>query len=249
MVPSFENVTEGAMAADDPMTVDERRKYLRQMQKRYRRASRKGRNQLLDEMEAVIHLHRKSLTRLMKGDLARKARSRQRGRTYGIEVVRALKVIAESFDYLCAERLQPNLVWMAEHLAAHGEFELSPGLLRQLGQISVSPARRILGNESQPGHFETDLVHHCGISASCQYVHTLQMVDVATGWSERAATLGRSYLAIQDGFRRILARLPFKVLEIHPDNDSAFFNVHLAKFWKNTAKDIQHSRSREWHKN
>jgi len=280
MVPSFENVTEGAMAADDPMTVDERRKYLRQMQKRYRKASRKGRSQLLDEMEAVIHLHRKSLTRLMKGDLARKARSRQRGRTYGIEVVRALKVIAESFDYLCAERLRPNLVWMAEHLAAHGEVELSPGLIGQLGKISVStvrrilkklgqdeprlprkgpqeanryrrnvPVRRIPWNESQPGHFETDLVHHCGISASGQYVHTLQMVDVATGWSERAATLGRSYLVIQDAFRRILARLPFKVLEIHPDNDSAFFNVHLAKFWKNTAKDVQHSRSREWHKN
>ena len=268
------------MAADDPMTVDERRKYLRQMQKRYRKASRKERTGLLDEMEAVIHLHRKSLTRLVNGDLGRKARSRQRGRTYGIEVVRALKVIAESFDYLCAERLQPNLVWMAEHLAAHGELELSPGLLGQLGKASVStvrrilkklgqdqprlprkgpqeanryrrnvPVRRIPWNESQPGHFETDLVHHCGISASGQYVHTLQMVDVATGWSERATTLGRSYLVIQDAFRRILARLPFKVLEIHPDNDSAFFNAHLAKFWKNTAKDIQHSRSREWHKN
>jgi hypothetical protein len=280
MVPSNESVTEGAMAADDPMTIDERRKYLRQMQKRYRIATRKGQKQLLDEMEAVAHLHRKSLTRLMNGDLARKPRSRQRGRTYGLEVVRALKVIAESFDYLCAERLQPNLVWMAEHLAAHGEVELSPGLLGQLGQISVStvrrilkklgqdeprlprkgpqeanryrrnvPVRRIPWNESQPGHFETDLVHHCGISASGQYVHTLQMVDVATGWSERVATLGRSYLAIQDAFRRLLARLPFQVLEIHPDNDSAFFNAHLAKFWKTTAKHVQHSRSREWQKN
>jgi hypothetical protein len=268
------------MAADDPMTIDERRKYLRHMQKRYRRASRKGQKLLLDEMEAVTQLHRKSLTRLMNGDLARKPRSRQRGRTYGIEVVRALKIIAESFDYLCAERLRPNLVWMAEHLAAHGEVELSPGLLRQLGRISVStvrrilkklaqdeprlprkgpqeanryrrnvPVRRIPWNESQPGHFETDLVHHCGISASGQYVHTLQMVDVATGWSERAATLGRSYLVMQDAFRRILARLPFPVLEIHPDNDSAFFNAHLAKFWKDTVKDLQQSRSREWHKN
>ena len=280
MVLSNENVTEGAMAVDDPMTVDERRKYLRQMQKRYRKASHKGKKQLLDEMEAVSHLHRKSLTRLMNGDLARKPRCRQRGRTYGIEVVRALKVIAESFDYLCAERLRPNLVWMAEHLAAHGELELSPGLLGQLSQISVStirrtlkklaqdqprlprkgpqeanryrrsvPVRRIPWNERQPGHFETDLVHHCGLSASGQYLHTLQMVDVATGWSERVATLGRSYLAIQDGFRRILARLPFKVLEVHPDNDSAFFNAHLARFWKDTAKHVQHSRSREWHKN
>ena len=38
---------------------------------------------------------------------------------YGSEVSYALSVIAESFDYLCAERLTPNLVWMANHLAAH----------------------------------------------------------------------------------------------------------------------------------
>ena len=53
--------------------------------------------------------------------------------------------------------------------------------------------RRIAWNEQHPGHFETDLVHHCGATASGQYVHTLQMVDVATGWSERVAILGRGY--------------------------------------------------------
>ena len=90
------------MAVDDPMSVDERRKSLRQMQERYRKACRQGRKQLLDEMEAVSHLHRKSLIRLMNGDLGRQPRCRQRGRTYGIEVVRALQVLAESFDYLCA---------------------------------------------------------------------------------------------------------------------------------------------------
>lgn len=61
-------------------------------------------------------------------------------------------------------------------------------------------------------------------------MNTLQMIDVAPGWSERVATLGRGYRVVEDGFRRILARLPFQVLEIHPDNDSAFFNAHLDRF-------------------
>lgn len=268
------------MAADDPMTVDERRKYLRTMQKRYWKASPKERTRLLDEMQAVVDLHRKSLTRLMNGDLARNPRTKQRGRSYGIDVQRVVQVIAEAFDYLCAERLQPNLVWMAEHLAAHGELHLPPGIVQQLEKIGLStlrrmlhrlsqdqprlprkgpeeanrfrrnvPARRIPWNEPEPGHFETDLVHHCGISASGQYVHTLQLIDVATGWSERAATLGRSYRVIQDAFQRILARLPFPVLEIHPDNDSAFFNAYLEKYWQHAVNQLQLSRSRPWNKN
>ena len=62
------------MSTDDRMTIDERRKYLRVMKKRYRQASKKGRGELLDEMEAVTDLHRKSLVRLMKGSLRRKHR-------------------------------------------------------------------------------------------------------------------------------------------------------------------------------
>jgi hypothetical protein len=35
-----------------------------------------------------------------------------------------------------------------------------------------------------------DAVHHCGNSAAGHYVHTMQMFDVATGWTEQVATLG-----------------------------------------------------------
>jgi len=77
----------------------------------------------------------------------------------------------------------------------------------------------------------------------------VQMVDVATGWTEQVATLGRSSLAMEDGFRRILGRLPFRVLEIHPDNGSEFLNAHLVRFWKDTVKDVTLSRSRPFHKN
>lgn len=269
------------MPADDKMTVDERRKYLRQMQKRYRGADRPTREQLLDEMEYVTELHRKSLIRLMAGCLERAPRTQQRGRTYGVSVARAVQVIAESLDYPCAERLTPNLVWMANHLAAQGELQVTPEVLAQLGEISLStvhrlaadwqpdiprrlprggperanqvlrevPMKRIAWDESQPGHFEVDLVHHCGPSASGDYVHTLQMIDVCTGWSERMAVLGRSYVVMQDAFRWLSCRLPFPVLEIHPDNGSEFFNNHLLRFWKDRVQGVLLSRSRPYQKN
>ena len=268
------------MSDEDNMTIDERRKYLRTMRKRYVRAERKERGRLLDEMETVIGLHRKSLIRLMNGSLARKRRLKQREKSYGPEVDDALRVIAESLDHICAERLTPNLVWMAKHLAAHGEMEVTPQLLEKLEQISIStvrrhlahlqqdqprlprkgperanrvardiPMKRIPWDEPEPGHFEVDLVHHCGPSPSGEYVHTLQMIDVTTGWSERMAALGRSYLVMEAAFRRILARLPFPVLEIHPDNGSEFLNDHLVRFFRETVRDLQLSRSRPYHKN
>ncbi len=268
------------MSTDEKMTIDERRKYLSMMRKRYVASSKAERGKLLDEMEAVTGMHRKALIRLLRGPLVRQRREKQRGKTYGAEVDAALRLIAESLDYVCAERLQPSLVKMADHLAAHGELTITPEVRAALAHISVStvrrhlkdapqerprttrrrpcaansalrdiPMRRIPWDEPQPGHLEADLVHHCGASASGEYVHTLQLIDVATGWSERVALLGRSYRAMQDALTRCLARLPFELHEIHPDNGAEFFNQHLRRFFQDTMPGVTLSRSRPYHKN
>ena len=75
------------------------------------------------------------------------------------------------------------------------------------------------------------------------------MIDVATGWSERVAVLGRGQQAMEGGFRRILERLPFAVKELHPDNGSEFFNNHLVRFWGETITGLTLSRSRPHQKN
>jgi hypothetical protein len=54
---------------------------------------------------------------------------------------------------------------------------------------------------------------------------------------------------MKDGFRRILARLPFSVQEFHPDNGSEFFNNHMRRFWHGLKPKPQLSRSRPYHKN
>ena len=61
--------------------------------------------------------------------------------------------------------------------------------------------------------------------------------------------LSRSYVVTKDGFERILARLPFTIREIHPDNGSEFLNHHLVRFWKKEIKGLSLSRSRPYYKN
>ncbi len=263
------------------MTIPERRKYLARMLPRYLAADRPQQSLLLTEMQTVTGLHRKSLLRLLNASsLARQPRSRQRTRTYGAPVDDALRLIWETLDYVCAERLTPALVSTAHLLAHHGELTLTDDLLAQLGQISVAsvqrrlsrftqdtprlprkgperanriakaiPMRTIPWDQAEPGHFEVDLVHHGGPSPIGDFVYTLQLIDVATGWSERVAILGRSQLRMEEGFRRVLARLPFPVKELHSDNGSEFLNDHLVRFFGEAITGLQLSRSRPYQKN
>lgn len=265
----------------EQMSIHERRTYLQIMLPRYTAANRFVQSQLLDEMHAVTGLHRKSLIRLLHAETwARQPRQRQRGKTYNHTIDDALRLMAETLDYVCAERLQPALPWLARTLAQHGELELTPQLLEQLENISVStvrrrlahfgqdvphlprqrptrgtrlaqtiPMRRIPWDEPTPGHFETDLVHHCGERAQGEYVYTLQMLDVTTGWSERVAIYGRSQRAMVAGFQKIENRLVFPLLEIHPDNGSEFLNDHLVRYFRDRAQVPLLSRSRPYQKN
>jgi len=269
------------MPTEDAMTVTERRKYLKRMQMRYAAAKRAERGKLLTEMQQVTGLHRKSLTRLMHAaSLERKPRSKQRARTYGLATEQVIVRVWESRDYICAERLTPGLLSMAQHLARFEPLGLTSQVQEQLATISRSTVARILrkhrsrvrrlpqkGAEranaatqgvpmgripwdtQEPGHFEVDLVYHSGESTAGLHGHTIQLLDIATGWSERAAVLGRSQQAMEGGFERILQRLPFAVKELHPDNGSEFFNHHLVRYWKDKLRGVHLSRSRPWHKN
>lgn len=269
------------MPADDEMTIDERRKYLKRMEPRYRAGTKEQRGELLGEMEQVTGLHRKSLIRLLgRASLEPASRQQQRGIVYGAAVDDVIRVVWESLDYIGAERLTPALLPMAEHLVQLDELHLSPEVAAHRGRISCSTVQRILTrlrqdtprlprrgpeqanklraavpmeripwNTAEPGYFEVDLVHQGGASSGGTYLHTLQMIDAATGWSERVAAVGRSEEAMEGGFRRLQGRVPFAIKHLHADNGSEFFNDHLVRYWGETITGLTLSRSRPYHKN
>jgi hypothetical protein len=270
------------MLSEENMNVNERRKYLKLVVPRYSKAGRRERGELLKEMGEVTELHRKSLIRLMHmPSLERSAKKpRFKRRRYGPAVEDVVRVVWESLDYVCAERLTPVLLTTARQLAAWEELALTSEVEEKLSVISRATVQRLLQrfqldtpklprrkpqppnrllreipmgrldwDIDLPGSFETDLVHHCGTIAAGEYVHTLQLVDIATGWSERVAIFGRSQAAMVKGFKRVQERLPFPIHHLHPDNGSEFFNDHLIRYFGEEVTGLRLSRSRPYRKN
>jgi len=102
-------------------------------------------------------------------------------------------------------------------------------------------------DEQKPGFVEIDLVAHCGTSTAGSYLCTLDMVDLATGWTECDAAIDKSQKAVFAALERLRARLPFPLLGIDSDNGSEFINEHLVR-WCGREK-ITFTRCRAYHKN
>jgi hypothetical protein len=102
-------------------------------------------------------------------------------------------------------------------------------------------------DDARPGFLELDLVAHCGDSAGGEYIHTLDTVDISTGWSVCVAVPNRGQLAVFGALQIVRQRLPFPLRGIDSDNDSAFINDHLYRYTQR--EQITFTRSRPYKKN
>lgn len=102
-------------------------------------------------------------------------------------------------------------------------------------------------NRNELGNIQIDLVEHCGQSARGEFLCTLSTTDIATGWWEGEAVLGRGQLNTTLGLDRIKHRFPFNWKRIHSDNGTEFINAHLFNYTQK--EDLGFSRSRPYKKN
>ena len=98
-----------------------------------------------------------------------------------------------------------------------------------------------------PGFCQIDTVGHEGGDPNGVFRHTLTVTDVATGWTENAAIMGKGERRTQQAFADIRLRLPFDLQGVHADNGSEFINHHLARWC--TQQQITLTRSRPSRKN
>jgi hypothetical protein len=99
-----------------------------------------------------------------------------------------------------------------------------------------------------PGYCECDMVEHCGgVKEGGNFVHTLTVTDIHSGWTECAALAIREQTLVVEGIRAIAQRLPFALRGLDTDNDSAFMSETLQGYCN--TYHIEWTRSRAYHKN
>jgi len=79
------------------------------------------------------------------------------------------------------------------------------------------------------------------------FVHTLVGTDISSGWTEFIPLLAREQSLVVEGLDVIFQQIPFPILGIDSDNDSAFINDTLLVFCRK--HHIEFTRSRAYYKN
>ena len=204
------------------------------------------------------------------------ATPRRRGPTYSPASVRILAQIWKAAGYPWSARLKALLPqwlpWARIHirsLTPEVESELLKMSPRQIDRRLQDKKRRLKGriygrtkpgsllkqhipiktdnwDVHEPGYCELDLVSHSGPHASGEFIYSLNVTDIHTGWCETRAIIGKGETGVVDALENVRQALPFKLKGIDSDNGSEFINYHLLKYCGE--RRIQFTRSRPYKK-
>ena len=98
-----------------------------------------------------------------------------------------------------------------------------------------------------PGVIEADTVAHCGPTLVGEFVRTLTMTDMVTGWTENQSIRNNASRWIVHSAGELARRFPFPLRVFDSDNGSEFIN-HRVSAWLQQ-HDIEQTRSRPYRKN
>jgi hypothetical protein len=91
-------------------------------------------------------------------------------------------------------------------------------------------------------------VEHCGgVKHEGNFVHTLTLTDIHSGWTECAALVVREQTLVVEGISMIRGQLPFVLRGLDTDYDSVFMNETLQTYCRE--QELHWTRSRAYRKN
>lgn len=131
-------------------------------------------------------------------------------------------------------RLKSKKQWIRKQV--YGSTRPGPILKHQI------PVKTDSWNIRLPGYVETDLVSHCGGSASGDFAHTVNWTDILTQWVERRAVMGKGREAVLLALKSMRQAMPFDLRGIDSDNGSEFINYHLYEYCRLNHIDFTRSR-------
>ena len=150
----------------------------------------------------------------------------------------------QALRHISASTIDRLLKPVRARYGKHGRSTTKPGtLLRK--QIPIATNQ---WDETRPGFLEADMVAHCGETTAGMYASTLDLVDIATGWTEQRAVWGKGERGVLEQISDVERSLPFPLLGFDCDNGSEFLNYHLLRHFTERTQPVSFTRSRAYHK-
>lgn len=199
------------------MVSQSKREYLAKIKDRYRHAGKRWKTSILDEFCAVCGHHRKHAIRLLSSDGRCKKKKPGRPSKYGLEEIRVLEDIWLNADRPCGKRMAGVIkLWLPYYEKYNGYLEAStrekllkikPRTLdRVLSSVRKKHGSRGLSGTrhgeylksnipikishsdvTEPGYMQADTVAHCGGNIGGDFVWSLTLTDILTGWTANGA--------------------------------------------------------------
>lgn len=113
----------------------------------------------------------------------------------------------------------------ARHLDRHRGTTRHGTLLK-----SSIPIRITNWNTNELGFMEMDTVAHNGGDVSGDFLYSLDMVEICSGWSEQYAVMGKGEAGVIKAVDEIKASLPFDLAGMDSDGGSEFINWHMVGY-------------------
>lgn len=102
-------------------------------------------------------------------------------------------------------------------------------------------------NDAEPGFLEIDLVAHDGGVPAPEVIHSLNLTDIASGWTETRALKTKARRWVLEALQEVSTGLPFTIKGVDSDNGGEFINEELVTYCRQA--HITFTRSRPWRKN
>jgi hypothetical protein len=247
---------------------------LEKLKLRYLKGSRRQKTLILDEFCATTELSRKHAIRLLNNEIKSHREHPGPKYKYNAEVRRHVVILWEACGRLCSKKMVVAIKrWLPFY-----ESNLSDENKFLLTKISSSTVDRILASHrelirkgrsmtspsliknkipiklleegiNEPGFVEADTVAHCGTSMAGEFVNTLTVTDIFSGWTELRGVWGKRSDAVLNAVKSVEETLPFKIKGFASDNGNEFLNNDLFTYFDKRPEKVHFVRRRPYKKN
>ena len=273
-----------------PITMGARREVSEELSSKYKKAKKKQKGAILDQVVELTGWCRKHAAAVLSGlvPISAKVKSPRRhvgrdrrGRKprYSLEHKEVLEKVWVVLDFSSSTRVKAGMKDVLDSMIRKAHIVLGGELYDDMTAMSASTINRMLkydrkvmavrgraltrpgsllksqipirrGSdwaENEIGFVEVDCVAHCGSTGTGEFISTLDMTDVKSGWTGLSAMRNKARVHAVAAIEYLSGTFPFPIKGIDSDNGSEFINDHLLAYCKQ--KNLVFTRGRPETKN